>query len=311
MRSPVCRTALTAVATGLLGVPLRAALIRLGLHDVPNHRSSHTISTPRGGGVAPLAAAIAVGALGPRTSVSTTGAVLGLGAIGLVDDATGNVPALARMGAQLMTGATLDSGCKAMLSAVGTASIVNVVNFMDGINGISGGTGAVWGSNALALAAEPTDELAIIGALVLGASLGFLPHNAPRARFFLGDVGSYALGAAMAAGVFSQRSLADQWRAASPLLLYGLDAAQALFHRLRTKQPVGVAHRNHVYQRLVDSGVPHVQVAAFHTGLATLISVAHHHPSTRRTVLGTTVAAAIYLAAPRLIGKTDDDGDAA
>lgn len=305
MRSSLCRAALTAATTGLLGMPLRALLIHAGLFDVPNHRSSHSTPIPRGGGAAPLTAAALVGAVGPRPSGRTTGAVLGLAAVGLADDVSGHVPALARLGAQLVAGGALGTGPGAAFASVGTTGIVNVVNFMDGINGISGGAGAVWGANALTLAAKPTDELAILGALVLGGSLGFLPHNAPRARFFLGDLGSYSLGAAMAAGVFSRRRLADQWCVASPLLLYGLDAAHALIHRVRTRQALGVAHRDHVYQRLVDSGIPHAKVAAFHAGLAALVALAHHGQSLRWRVLGTTVASAVYLCAPRLVGTTE------
>ncbi|NYF97383.1 UDP-N-acetylmuramyl pentapeptide phosphotransferase/UDP-N-acetylglucosamine-1-phosphate transferase [Janibacter cremeus] len=203
------------------------------------------------------------------------------------------------MAGQLAAGATLGgTGWDRVLSGVATAGIVNVTNFMDGINGISSLTGLVWGVNALTLSRTGSD-LSIIGALVAGGSTGFLPHNAPRARLFLGDVGSYALGGAFAAGVLSRPSLPERQQAAAPLLLYGLDAAQALAHRYRTDQPLGVAHRDHVYQQLVDAGLNQISVALFHAICAAGIASAHRL-RTRYAVTTVIAVSAGYLAAPHI-----------
>lgn len=298
MRQVIKTTALTAIATGLAGLPLRAALVRLNVFDVPNHRSSHAAPTPRGGGLAPLAAASTAALLRSRPSAQTTNTVLGLATVGLIDDITGHVPATVRLAAQLVAGGTVIGSQPFAFKALGTSGVVNVVNFMDGINGISGGAAAVWGLNAVTLASSTDDELAALGALTLGAALGFLPHNVPSARLFLGDVGSYSLGAAMAAGIFSQGRLTDQWRVASPLLLYGLDATQAIIRRLRAGQPIGVAHRDHVYQRLVDSGVSHARVATFHAVLAAAIAGAHRLPTRWGAPIIISLSI-VYLTAPK------------
>lgn len=77
--------------------------------------------------------------------------------------------------------------------------LVNVVNFMDGINGITALTTAVWGMNAVATGVRSdNDHVMLFGAAAGGAALGFLPHNLRRDRMFLGDVGSYVIGATIA-----------------------------------------------------------------------------------------------------------------
>lgn len=81
-----------------------------------------------------------------------------------------------------------------------TLVVVNAVNFMDGINGISAAT-AIVGGGAYGLFGQAAgiEALTILGTVVAAAGLGFAPYNLPRARVFLGDVGSYGIGAAFAA----------------------------------------------------------------------------------------------------------------
>lgn len=287
-----------ALLTSIFSVPVRDVLLRAQIVDVPNQRSSHRTPVPRGGGIAPaLGVATAAALTNTRPSPSACLAIGSLGALGLADDATGHLPALARLAGQLAAGAMMGgAGWGRVVGAIATAGIVNVTNFMDGINGISSLTGMVWGVNAQTFAG-PDSDLATIGALVAGGSAGFLPHNAPRARLFLGDVGSYAMGGAFAAGVLSRRTLQERQRAAAPLLLYGADAAQALIHRYRTGRPLGVAHRDHVYQQLVDGGLDHLPVALFHAICAAGVSSAHRLPKRHAVPMVATVAT-MYLAAP-------------
>lgn len=293
-------TGITAMGTAALAVPLRSALVRTRSLDVPNHRSSHERPVPRSGGLAPLAAAaLAASFSDPRLSPATSAAIIGLGAVGLADDVTGHAPAAGRLTAQIAAGAVASHGGPGRLAGgIATAGIVNVTNFMDGINGISGLTAVVWGAHCMSLP-RTTPEARTLGALVAGGGLGFLPHNALNARLFLGDVGSYALGAAMATGAIAQPSVRDQIIVATPLLPYACDAAQALIHRARTGQPLGVAHRDHVYQRLVDGGAPHVLVALFHASMASLVAVAARQRGLARVGL-IAILCGGYLASPRL-----------
>lgn len=291
------------MGTALLAGPLRAALVRSSALDVPNHRSSHKRPVPRSGGLAPLVtASLSASVARNRPTRKTAVAIVGLSAVGLADDLVGHVPSTGRLAAQFAAGTLLaETGSRRLLGGVVTTGVVNVTNFMDGINGISGLTAAVWGVHAMT-APGVSPETKSLGALIAGGGLGFLPHNAPRARLFLGDVGSYALGAGMAAGIVSRSGLKEQFTLAAPLLLYACDAAQALLYRSRAGLPIGVAHRDHVYQRLVDSGAPHLPVALFHAGMASLVAAAARRPTPARLGLITTICGS-YLASPSIVGR--------
>lgn len=293
--NPWVTAGVTALATAGLCLPVRKALLHHGTMDIPNVRSSHTTPVPRGGGIAALlGAATATLTCGARLRGRTTAALVGLAAVGLADDITGHVPARVRLAGQLVTGATgfaLDP-TDAIVAATTTSGVVNVVNFMDGINGISALTAIVWGINAILLDDESNAQLAVIGALTAGAGVGFLPHNAPTARLFLGDVGSYALGAAMAAGVLSQHSLRNRYRVAAPLLAYAADASQALLKRASAGKALGEPHREHIYQVLVDRfHYSHSQVAIFYAILATALAAASHLPARHMIAISALITA--------------------
>lgn len=296
----------SAAVTTVVAGPLGRWLRENGSLDIPNHRSSHTAPVPRGGGLAALVGTAAAAAIsGARPSAGVALSVTALAALGWADDVTGHVPARIRLAAQAGVGAIGLSRSRSdrATASVVTTGVVNVVNFMDGIDGISGLTGLVWGINAMLLHDETPGDLTSLGALTAGASLGFLPHNTPNATMFLGDVGSYALGSAMAAGILSQRSLKNRYRAASPLLLYGVDAAQALVKRARNQEPLTQAHRDHIYQQLVDdAALSHLSVATLHACLAAASALAAQLPAGLRELITVGVAVS-YLVSPRTLSS--------
>ena len=150
--------------------------------DVPNERSSHVEVTPRGGGIA-VVAALGAGLLVGRdggwdVAIVFLGALI-LGAVGLTDDFRG-LSAKVRLGILLLVGALagllLDSPLPLVLAvpamAVWVAAYVNAFNFMDGINGISGLTGLVSGVAYSLMGLEfDSDSAVVIGAALAGASL--------------------------------------------------------------------------------------------------------------------------------------------
>lgn len=125
--------------------------------------------------------------------------------VGLADDAR-SLPAALRLVAQVAAGAAIGSaaggGWWICVGATVAPLVVNVVNFMDGINGITSLTMVVWGVTARAVGTDrDVPTLALLGGVAAGSAFGFLPWNAPVARLFLGDSGSYLFGAVAAAGI--------------------------------------------------------------------------------------------------------------
>jgi UDP-N-acetylmuramyl pentapeptide phosphotransferase/UDP-N-acetylglucosamine-1-phosphate transferase len=286
--------ACSAFVVFLLCFPLRNELRRRQLLDCPNDRSSHSIPTPRGGGIAIvgvlLAALVSLGFFfrSPLILVLLI-AVAAIAAVSWWDDAKG-VSARVRFGvhaaAALAYGAVIWRTIPSEMTALAprfviAAAIVfclvaytNAFNFMDGINGISCmqaaltalGTGLV-AAGALNSFEQP---LVLIAAAVSGVALGFLPHNFPRATMFMGDVGSAPLGfvlAALAAAVICTAGS----MAMVPLILlhlnYLLDTGITLVRRILRGERFYEAHREHFYQRLVQAGRSHSEV----TGLESVL----------------------------------------
>lgn len=224
-----------------------------------------------------MIAALLVGTLAVSTTTGpTTGVLLGgcivLGGVGLVDDLRGLPPKirlLAQLGAGALAGLLLPEPINALAAivvcSVWIASFVNAFNFMDGINGISALTGLVAGIAYWAIGNHYGDlTAATFSAALAGACLAFLPFNAPNARVFLGDVGSYALGFAIAALGWAT------WAAGAPLLLalaptsvYLVDTGSTLVRRWRRGESLTQAHREHIYQRLTQAGWSHIRTATF------------------------------------------------
>lgn len=295
------------------------SLVRAGRLDHPNLRSSHSDPTPRGGGIAMLAGLLAVavwaavtGSWSPGTWVAMGGCAA-LAGVGLLDDLRGLPPAprfAVQLAVGLLVGAVLGGAVGALLGAVIVPAAVNMVNFMDGINGLCAGHAALWGAAAVfaAGAAGGAPSLGALGAVSLGGALGFLPFNVPRARLFLGDVGSYLLGGLAGIGLLVSATTvldgtATTWPliglVCAPYLLFAVDTSTTIARRLRAGEPVFEAHRSHVYQQLVnDGGLPHwgVSSAAVAASFAVTVSCVLGWAV---TVAATGLSVAGYLLSPR------------
>lgn len=272
--------ALVVLAIAAGGTRLMTGLRRLLPTDVPGDRSSHARPTRRGGGLAP-AVAVAAGLvlsdhLVGRPRLGVLAATLSFGALGLAEDFRG-VPLVARFGCQLAAAALALAGLLGGLTgppawrvafAVGAllwiVSFVNAFNFMDGIDGIAAAQAVVAGGAWYLLGrAEAAPGLAAGGLMVAAGGLGFLPFNLPRARVFLGDVGSYALGAALAALlVVGLRAGITPEAMLAPLALYLADTGYTLARRVARGDVWYEPHREHAYQRLVVLGWSHPRTTA-------------------------------------------------
>jgi Fuc2NAc and GlcNAc transferase len=279
--------ALTAAFGALLNYVARAAAVHWSFIDKPSARSSHSVPTPRGGGVSIVISSgtLIVGAYAdhllsdPAILWILSGATL-LAAVGLVDDRIG-LPWQLRLTLQFLAallatnaiglsnilgrdpGIILSFLTGAVLSIAGTWS-TNLFNFMDGINGIAAFEAIFIGmaGSAIALASGvPATHVVVLIALA-GAAIGFLPLNFPTAKIFMGDVGSGFLGYAL---FFFPLLLSARDRV--PVLVWCIlwgaflsDATVTLIRRTVSRERILEAHRSHLYQRLARRWGSHVPV---------------------------------------------------
>ncbi|WP_375465397.1 glycosyl transferase [uncultured Methylobacterium sp.] len=296
-----------ALGAGLI-VRLRPLLVRYALAR-PNARSSHTKPTPQGGGIAVVAATLAVtGLLLTAGDATREVLVLGLGAVllavvGAVDDVR-PLPALLRLILQAVAVGALVASVEGRLlpdlppalerglAVLAGVWFVNLVNFMDGLDWMTVAevvpiTGALV---LLGLSGIVAPLPLLVAAALLGATLGFAPFNRPVARLFLGDVGSLPVGLILA-WLLYRLALQGGWAAAVLLPLYYLaDATLTLARRAARREPVWQAHRGHFYQRATVNGISVRgvvgRVFGVNLGLAGLAGATLLWPSWPVTILG-------------------------
>lgn len=254
--------ALPAIVAWLLVIVLLRSPLARRLIDRPNERSLHAEPTPRVGGIAVVLAAVPIAAwmAGEPLALVLAWAVA-LAAVSLADDYR-SLPVVIRLAAHLLAAgaATVELGAAATISvlvAFAIAWMTNLFNFMDGADGLAGGMAVIgFGAYALAAHAAGASALALVSVAIASASAGFLAHNFPPARVFLGDAGSVPLG--FLAGALGFAGYAQHaWPAWFPMLVFSpfiVDASITLLRRIARGERIWRAHRGHYYQRLVLSG---------------------------------------------------------
>lgn len=257
---------------------LRRSRFASRVHDQPNHRSLHETPVPRIGGLA-LTAAIAAAALvtwrmGDMALAIVFAGGLALSLVSLADDVR-PLPSAVRLACHLGAGLAVPTllgvgGWQVAGLAIALAWSTNLYNFMDGADGLAGSMATIgFGTCAIAAALAGDPLLSAGCALIAGVAVGFLAHNLPPARMFMGDAGSIPLG--FLAGAIGWLGIERRdWPVLFPLIVFlpfWLDATATLARRIATGQRFWQAHRQHFYQRLVLSGAGHrttlVAYAAF------------------------------------------------
>ncbi len=260
-------------------------LVRFGIYDRPNARSSHERRKPRGGGlalvpvllIAWIAAVNWLGEAPPGFWPVLTGAAV-LAIVSWIDDIK-SLPVVSRLmvqalavgfGIVAMDGAgPLFQGLLPPLADRFLAGLlwlwfVNLFNFMDGIDGIAGVEAGSLGLGLVlvgAVAAWPGVQVTL-PALLVAATMGFLVWNWAPAKLFLGDVGSVPLGYLLG-WLLLNAAASGAWAPALILpLYYFADATITLIKRGAHGAKVWRAHREHFYQRAVQGGASHGRVAA-------------------------------------------------
>jgi UDP-N-acetylmuramyl pentapeptide phosphotransferase/UDP-N-acetylglucosamine-1-phosphate transferase len=270
---------------------------RRQLIDNPGRRRSHDVPTPRGGGIGIVVAVaasltMALAAAGSwleRRHVSCILAgMLIVAFVGWLDDhrALGVLPRLAAhlLAASLFAAATvfplgiLLPWSLVLVVATLMLSIVwsiNLHNFMDGIDGLLASQ-ALFVMLTFAAMAHAGDGGDFALTMVVAAAVaGFLPSNAPRATIFMGDVGSGTLGFLIAAAAWlgiahGTLTVAAVLIACSAFLT---DATCTLLSRMLRGRRWYSAHREHLYQWLVRSGVSHAGAVAWYMGWNLLVAL--------------------------------------
>ncbi|WP_297444092.1 glycosyltransferase family 4 protein [Acidocella sp.] len=269
-------------------------MIVIGVQDRPDPRKAHRTPMPKAGGVGIVAAFVLGvqlhGAPGLRAALP---AILLMAAMALLDDlltlgfmpkllaqlAAGLVALAAGFGLHRLSlpliGPLALGGLGAPLTMVFWLGLTNAMNFIDGLNGLAAGV-TLMAALALAGAGALAGEAALTGGglLLAGAVLGFLPFNFPRARIFMGDVGSQFCGFMLGLlGVVAARAAVPPVSALLvPLLLSGVlfDVGFTLIRRLLAGEHIARAHNGHLYQVAARSGVNARAVALLHWGFAGL-----------------------------------------
>ncbi len=151
--------------------------------------------------------------------------------------------------------------------------VTNAMNFIDGLNGLAAGVALIASCFLAGIAASHGGWFAYFAALLLTAGLiGFLPFNFPRARIFMGDVGSQFCGfmLAMLGVVASRFDGVELSLLLVPMLLSGVlfDVAFTLARRAVLGERLTTPHRGHLYQVAQRSGMPAWSVALVHWAFA-------------------------------------------
>ena len=253
----------------------RGYALRRALVDQPGERRSHSAATPRGGGVGiVLAMLVAIAALMARAPLQlpalalVVAGLLAVTLVGWIDDHRPLSPWL-RLAVHAASGlllglAVLVAGggaAQALLAVIAAMVLINVWNFMDGIDGIAASQAALVAAACALTTSVPLVQW--LGWALAAACLGFLPFNFPKARIFLGDVGSGGLGYLLAALMVMgfDASPASAW-VLLPLSAFLLDAALTLGTRMVRGERWWTPHVGHLYQRLARSWNGHAWVTA-------------------------------------------------
>lgn len=301
------------LAMALVSALMVRAMIGARVMDRPDPRKAHSIATPKGGGVGVVVAfLLGISVLYGFAAFSRIadpyfrGVILAsvlIAAVSFLDDIR-DFPFTVKLGAQILAAvAALASGLYVSVyrlpwwgpvdigwlgipaTLVWLLFATNAMNFMDGLNGLVAGTALVACAFLAFIAQGQGAWFVYFAALLLGAGLaGFLPFNFPRARIFLGDVGSQFCGFVLAVlGVAAARFEAVELSfLLVPLLLFGIlfDVAFTLLRRALAGENLAQAHRGHLYQLAHRAGMDARAIALLHWGFAAwggLVALAFMH----------------------------------
>ena len=288
---------------------IRRLAVRIGAVVRPDDRHVHERPTPTLGGLAMVIGVLVgmgvarlLGAFDPVFAGSTepVGIVLALvviAVVGMIDDLR-DVSAPAKMAGIVLAASilviagisilvlrvpfagvfVLSNDWSYLLSVVWVVGLTNAINLIDGLDGLAAGIVAIAAATFFLYARElGADGLLVAGnigpllaVLVLGACIGFLPHNVHPARIFMGDVGALSLGLLMAASTMVVGGRTDRAFSGNsffffaplliPVVILGVPVVDTLFaivRRARSRTGISNADKGHLHHRLMRLGHGH------------------------------------------------------
>lgn len=291
----------------VLTLVLRRYALAKSLMDIPNERSSHSIPTPRGGGVAIVIAFVLALPILTSLNLLSFAALYGLlgsgllvAVIGFADD-HGHIVAKWRLLGHFIAaawalfwlnglppmsifGVILDPGWFGnVLALVYLVWMLNLYNFMDGIDGLASAE-AISACLGICLVywLSGVAELIWVPLILATSVAGFLCWNFPPARIFMGDAGSGFLGFLLAGLALQATWIVPElfWSWMILLGVFIVDATWTLTRRFARGDKVFQAHRSHAYQyasrrfsshKVVTYGVSAINVAWL-TPLAVIVA---------------------------------------
>jgi UDP-N-acetylmuramyl pentapeptide phosphotransferase/UDP-N-acetylglucosamine-1-phosphate transferase len=143
------------------------------------------------------------------------------------------------------------------LLILGTA-IINCINFMDGIDGLL--TGCLLPLLIYAFLTVPSIQLIA----AIGSLLAFLKWNWEPSKIFMGDCGSNFLGALTFYLIISNPNLIIDYKVIFIIFPLVIDSSFTIIRRYFNKENIFIAHKKHLYQRLLQTDNNHWKISSFY-----------------------------------------------
>jgi len=304
-------------ATAITGPACIAIARRWDVMDRPGQLKAHETPVPYLGGIAVFTGLTIGVCVGRPIALVPLAVALALG----VSDDRFDLPAPARLVAQLGIGAVIAVTQPVHLPAwIGvplvmavTVVLINGFNFLDGLDMLAAGVGAAAGFGFACILSGPGRLAA--GALV-GTLVAFLLYNRPPARIYLGDGGSYLIGASMAV------LLTYAWGVGVPpamgvlalalLVVPVTEVACAVVRRRRAGRSLLAGDRSHPYDLLVARGWTRTTASASYiaveVAVAIVVVVGRH--GTMAAAIGIDLAVTVVtLGGAALVGGLHDPAE--
>lgn len=266
--------------TSLVLVPVvKKCAIHINAMDKPNARKIHKVPMPRLGGLA-IYFAFLLGYIlyGEITTqmISILIASFLLIIVGIFDDIN-SVPARYKLVVQIISACIVvfygnlgfheisifglkfyfTPWINDLIAVLFIVGITNAINLIDGLDGLAGGISAIY-FLTIAIIAVILNRMGgldiVLSLIMLGSTLGFLVHNFPPAKIFMGDTGSLFLGFMISVIALLGYKITTFTSLVVPIVILAIpifDTAFAIFRRLLKGQNIAVADKEHFHHQLL------------------------------------------------------------